>query len=216
MKKFKIISLLFVIFLFTGCSGSYDVIINEDLSITEQLNLELQNTGDEYNKTLKIFNDNKVDRDNYNVSINGSKVIINYSDKFNSIDDYILNSKIYHQLIDEIKYSKIDNYIDIYVDQNLKLKNDGNNIGNVSDIDFLQVNIKNPYKTIISNEDSYNENTYTWNITKDNINKKILMQFETKTDKVPYGTFIMVVVLSISIFSLAYIIVKNYRNANKI
>lgn len=216
MKKMKLIIFLSVIFLFTGCAGDYNVTINKDLSINEELNLELENTGTEYNKTLKLFTDNNIDENNYHVSVSGSKVIIKYEDKFNSIDEYILNSRVYHQLIDEIKYSKLDNYIDIYINQNLKLNNDGNNIGNLSDIDFLQINIINPYKVIASNEDALSENTYTWNISKDTINKKILMQFEPKSSGMSYRVIVPVIVLVICISILAYIIIRNYKKANKI
>lgn len=216
MKKIKIIVSLLIVFLLTGCSGNYDITINKDLSISEELNLELVNTGNEYNKTLKIFEDNNINKDNYRVSVNGSKVVIKYNEEFSSIDDYILNSKIYHQLIDEIKYSKVDDNIDIYIDQNLKLKTDDNNIGNISDIDFLQINIKNPYKVIVSNEDSYNQDIYSWTISKDTINKKLLMQFEPKSDKFPYGTVIMIIVLSICIFALVHMVIKSYKNAHKI
>lgn len=216
MKKIKLIIFLFVIFLFTGCAGDYNVTINKDLSINEELNLELENTGTEYNKTLKLFTDNKINENKYHISVNGSKVIIKYEDKFDSIDEYILNSKVYHELIDEIKYSKVDNYIDIYINQNLKLNNDGNNIGNLSDIDFLQINIINPYKVIASNEDSSSENIYTWNISKDTINKKILMQFEPKSSGMSYRVIVPAIVLIICISILAYVIIRNYKNANKI
>lgn len=216
MKKIRLIIFLLVIFLFTGCVGDYNVTINKDLSINEELNLELENTGAEYNKTLKLFEDNNIDKDNYHVSVSESKVVIKYEDKFSSIDDYILNSKVYHQLIDEIKYSKIDNYIDIYINQNLKLNSDGNNIGNLSDVDFLQINIINPYKVITSNEDTLSENIYTWNISKDTINKKILMQFQPKSSKVSYRVIVPAIVLVICISILAYIIIRNYKKANKI
>lgn len=212
MKKMKLLIFFLTIFLFTGCAGDYNVKINKDLSINEELNLELENTGSEYNNTLKLFKDNNINEKKYHVSINGSKVIIKYEDKFNSINEYILNSKVYHQLIDEIKYSKTKNYIDIYINQNLKLNNDGSNIGNSSNIDFLQINITNPYKVIASNEETLSENTYTWNINKDTINKKILMQFEPKSRGIPYKVIIPMVVLAICISILAYIIIKNYKS----
>lgn len=216
MKKIKLITILLIIFLVTGCVGDYNISINGDLSINEELNLELENTGVEYSKTLKLFNDNKISKDNYNVSINDSNVIIKYTEHFDSIDDYILNSKIYHILIDEIKYSRTDDYIDIYINQNLKLNNDKNNVGNLSDIDFLQINIKNPYKVIVNNADSLGDDIYTWNINKDTINKKILMQFEPKSAKIPYRAIIPAIVLVICISILAYIIIRNYKKVNKI
>ncbi len=216
MKKLKLLLCLFCIILLSGCSGDYNITVNKDLSIKEELNLEIENKEDTYKKTMEIFNTSKIPLEKYHVSIKGEKVEIEYKEEFSSIDDYILNSKIYHQLVDEIKYSKLDNYVDIYIDQDLKLNQNNLNIGNTLDIDHLQINIKNPYKVITNNSDSSSKNIYTWNITNDMTNKKILMQFEPKSKQSFYSILVTATVLAICISILIYIIVKNYRNANKI
>lgn len=218
MKKLRFIFLTILIILLTGCSGNYDITINEDLSVNEKLNLELNNTSNTYQKVNNIFTENKINNDKYHVAIVDDKVNVDYEEKFESIEDYLLNSKVYHQLIDEIKYQKNKNYIDIYINQNLKIKNDNDNmlIGNMNDLNYLQINITNPYKIVTTNAESSNNNTYTWTIDKKTINKKIIMQFNPNKTKSYIRPIAVGIVLIISISVLAYIITKNYKEKTKI
>ena len=155
-NKIKIVILVLSVVLLTGCSGNYNLKINKDLSVEENLYLTIDNTSDAYKNTLKIFDDNKIDKSNYDVSVNGNNVVIEYNEKFKTIDQYLLNSKIYHQLFDNISYNKTEKYIDLYTSQNLKLK--GNSyIGNTSDLDVLQINVQMPFKMINDNSDISND-----------------------------------------------------------
>ena len=79
--------------------------ISMDLSVEENLYLTIDNTSDAYKNTLKIFDDNKIDKSNYDVSVSGNNVVIEYNEKFKTIDQYLLNSKIYHQLFDNLQQS---------------------------------------------------------------------------------------------------------------
>ena len=110
-NKIKFLILFLLIIITTGCSGNYNLKINADLSVDENLELTIDNENDAYEKTLKIFEDNKIKRDNYDVNINSNEVTITYKDKFDSIEDYILNSKVYPQLFSKIQYNKTSKYI---------------------------------------------------------------------------------------------------------
>lgn len=214
MKKIKILIFLFALMLFTGCSGNYDVKINNDLSVSEKLNLYVENNSDMYKKTVQIFEENKIKREKYDVRIVNNQINIKYREKFNSIDDYILNSKIYHQLYNDINYNRDNKTVDIYANEPLKI-NDSFNISNSIDIDSLKINITNPFKTIVSNEDEINGDTYTWNINKDTPKKAISMQFTLNNKGISIGNIITIVVLMTSIILLAVIITKNSRKTNK-
>lgn len=218
MKKIRFIFLTILIILLTGCTGNYNIKINEDLSVNEKLNLEINNTSNTYETVNKIFRENNINNDKYHVAIVDDKVQIDYKEKFESIEDYLLNSKVYHQLIDEIKYQKNKNYIDIYINQNLKMKNDNDDIlfGNMNDLEHLQINITNPYKIVTTNAESSNNNKYTWTIDKNTINKKIIMQFNPNKTKSYIRPIVVGIVLIISISILAYIITKNYKEKTKI
>ncbi len=195
-NKLKIIVISIFILLLTGCSGNYNLTINKDMSVNEELELSFDNNKDLYNKTLKIFENNNVDKNKYDVNISNGKVAIKYNEKFNSIEDYILNSKVYKQLFNEIQYNKTKSYIDLYVSDELKLKNNYNLISgsNLQDLDMIQVNITNPYKMIYTNAEIENNNTYTWTIKKNDQNKEIQMQFKHLLNEFPYR---LVIVLSV-------------------
>lgn len=216
MKKTKILLLLFVIMLFTGCTGKYDIKINDDLSVNENLYLELKDGN--YEKTVNIFEKNKINKDKYSVFMSSDTLIIKYKDKFSSIEDYILSSKVYHQLIDEIQYSKEKNYIDIYVDEKLKLKNglDLNLVGNSNDIESLDVNIELPFKVLNSNSDNINKNKYSWKINNDDLHKKIFIQFNpNRSDNLSLQLVVFVVIIFCSII-LGIYITKTYKDKQKI
>lgn len=214
-NKIKIILLILSIILLTGCSGNYNININEDLSIDENLYLTIDNSDTAYENTLKIFDENNIDKDKYDVSINGDDIIIEYNDKFETIDDYIINSNIYHQLIDEITYNKTDKYVDLYTNQYLKLKED-NNIGNTNDLDVIQINVKVPFKMISNNSDIYNDDIYTWTIDKNTTQKKISMNFEMRPSGFPYSQVIMIVTLVVVITIFTIILIRRFRNSQKI
>ena len=64
-KKIKYIVISVLLLLVTGCSGNYNVKINEDMSVNEELYLTIENKEGLYQKTLKIFNDNNVKEKDY-------------------------------------------------------------------------------------------------------------------------------------------------------
>ena len=199
----KIIILLFVVFMTSGCSGNYNLIINKDLSINEELELTL-NDASLYNKTLEIFENNNINKEKYDVTVADNEVKISYNDKYTSIEDYLLNSKAYHQLFNKIEYNKVDDFIDLYIDENIKINNihTNNNGTNLTDFDFIQLNITNPFKMNFTNAQIVNDDIYTWTIRNDLKNTKLQMQFKTKLDVFPYKGIIVgsVIVICMIIF----------------
>lgn len=214
-NKIKILILVLSVVLLTGCSGNYNLKINKDLSVEENLYLTIDNTSDAYKNTLKIFDDNKIDKNNYDVSVSGNNVVIEYNEKFKTIDQYLLNSKIYHQLFDNISYNKTEKYIDLYTSQNLKLK--GNSyIGNTSDIDVLQINVQMPFKMISDNSDISNDDIYTWTIDKNTENKKIAMHFTADPQSFPYAQVIVISLVVIALTVFAIMIIRMYKEKQQI
>lgn len=214
-NKFKLLILVVSIVLLTGCSGNYNLKINKDLSVEENLYLTIDNTSDAYKNTLKIFDDNKINKDNYNVSVSGNNVVIEYNEKFKTIDQYLLNSKIYHQLFDNISYNKSEKYIDLYTNQNLKLKG-SSYIGNTSDLDVLQINVEVPFKMVSDNSDISNDNIYTWTIDKNTESKKIAMHFTADSEGFPYGQVIVISLIVIALTVFAIMIIKMYKEKQQI
>ena len=213
-KKLKIFIIGILLILVTGCSGNYNLKINDDMSIDEELYLTIDNTNNAYTKTLKIFKENNIPEKDYEVVLSDNKVRITYNKKYDSMEEYILDSKVYHELIDEIQFNKSNDYIDLYVNQKLKLSNDSikTNGTNLVDLDVLQINIENPFDVNFSNAEIVNDNVYTWTIKKGDIEKKFQMQFKPSLNVFPYK---QVAVLSTVIKCSLIIIFTIYRRYKK-
>ena len=217
-KKIKYIVISVLLLLVTGCSGNYNVKINEDMSVNEELYLTIENKEGLYQKTLKIFNDNNVKEKDYEVVLSDDNLKITYNASYNSIEEYILNSKVYHQLIDNIELNKSNNYVDLYVNEKLKLSNSimKQNGTNLTDLDVLQVNIENPFEVNFSNAELVTDNVYTWTIKNGDIEKKIQMQFKPSLDIFPYRQVIVLSVVIICFIIIGVSIYIRYKKSQKI
>ncbi len=217
-KKLKIFIIGILLILVTGCSGNYNLKINDDMSIDEELYLTIGNTNNTYTKTLKIFKENNIPEKDYEVVLSDNNVRITYNKKYDSMEEYILDSKIYHELIDEIQFNKSNDYIDLYVNQKLKLSNDNikSNGTNLVDLDVLQINIENPFSVNYTNAEIVNDNVYTWTIKKGDIEKKIQMQFKPSLNVFPYKQVAVLSTVIICSLIIIFTIYRRYKKRQKI
>lgn len=217
-KKLKIFIIGILLILVTGCSGNYNLKINDDMSIDEELYLTIDNTNNTYTKTLKIFKENNIPEKDYEVVLSDNNVRIKYNKKYYSMEEYILDSKIYHELIDEIQFNKSNDYIDLYVNQKLKLSNDNikSNGTNLVDLDVLQINIENPFSVNYTNAEIVNDNVYTWTIKKGDIEKKIQMQFKPSLNVFPYKQVAVLSTVIICSLIIIFTIYRRYKKRQKI
>lgn len=218
-KKLKIFIIGILLILVTGCSGNYNLKINDDMSINEELYLTIDNSNNVYTKTLKIFKENNIPEDDYEVVLSDNNVRITYNKKYDSIEEYLLNSKVYHELIDEIQFNKSNNYIDLYVNQKLKVSNDNGikmNGTNLVDLDVLQINIENPFDVNFSNAEIVNDNVYTWTIKKGDTEKKIQMQFKPSLNIFPYKQVAVLSTVIVCILIIIFTIYGRYKKRQKI
>ena len=218
-KKLKIFIIGILLILVTGCSGNYNIKINDDMSIDEELYLTIDSSNNAYTKTLKIFKENNIPEDDYEVVLSDNNERITYNKKYDSIEEYLLNSKVYHELIDEIQFNKSNNYIDLYVNQKLKVSNDNGikmNGTNLVDLDVLQINIENPFDVNFSNAEIVNDNVYTWTIKKGDTEKKIQMQFKPSLNIFPYKQVAVLSTVIVCILIIIFTIYGRYKKRQKI
>lgn len=218
-KRLKIFIISILLILVTGCSGNYNLKINDDMSINEELYLTIDNSNNAYTKTLKIFKENNIPEKDYEVVLSDNNVRITYNKKYNSIEEYLLDSKVYHELIDEIQFNKSNDYIDLYVNQKLKLSNDNGikmNGTNLVDLDVLQINIENPFDVNFSNAEIVNDNVYTWTIKKGDTEKKIQMQFKPSLNIFPYKQVAVLSTVIVCILIIIFTIYGRYKKRQKI
>jgi len=218
-KRLKIFIISILLILVTGCSGNYNIKINDDMSIDEELYLTIDSSNNAYTKTLKIFKENNIPEKDYEVVLSDNNVRITYNKKYDSIEEYLLNSKVYHELIDEIQFNKSNNYIDLYVNQKLKVSNDNGikmNGTNLVDLDVLQINIENPFDVNFSNAEIVNDNVYTWTIKKGDTEKKIQMQFKPSLNIFPYKQVAVLSTVIVCILIIIFTIYGRYKKRQKI
>ena len=218
-KKLKIFIIGILLILVTGCSGNYNIKINDDMSIDEELYLTIDSSNNAYTKTLKIFKENNIPEDDYEVVLSDNNERITYNKKYDSIEEYLLNSKVYHELIDEIQFNKSNNYIYLYVNKKIKVSNDNGikmNGTNLVDLDVLQINIENPFDVNFSNAEIVNDNVYTWTIKKGDTEKKIQMQFKPSLNIFPYKQVAVLSTVIVCILIIIFTIYGRYKKRQKI
>lgn len=186
----RIIILLSIIFLLTGCTVKENIKINKDLSVEEKI--EMHESRDFFNSRYKMLPINIVKDILY--SNDRDKVL-----KENGYDFKIENNSNYPYVIANKKYSTIEDFTNntIFKNQyfnNVVTSNNNNLISiNASDfilhdeqdvnyyyVDNLYINITLPYVVTDNNADKYkaSTNTYTWIINDKTENKEIKLTFD--------------------------------------
>lgn len=212
MKKIKYILILFIVILFSGCSGNYNLTFNKDLSVDEKLIVSIDNKDNSYEKTYSLFEKANIDPDNYEIIIVDDKVSIKYEESYSSFEDYYLNSKLYKQLFENIEFNKDNKGMSIKASSNLKLDDKSNQIIiNSYDIDDFNINMIIPFSVDNSNADSVKDNTYTWTLNNKDTYKDIEFIFSYKEDKL-YGIIMLSFIGIAVVATIAYIITYLLRN----
>ena len=62
MKKFKYLIILLLIIITSGCTGTYNLKFNTDMSVEEELNVKLDYSDDTYEKSLSLFQNYNIDK----------------------------------------------------------------------------------------------------------------------------------------------------------
>ena len=214
MKKIKYLVLIIIVLLFTGCSGNYNLNFNNDLSVSEELEVFIDNTSDNYERTLSLFDKANIDEDDYEVNAVSDEVKITYKKDYSSFEEYYLDSILYKILFRDMSYTKNNIGMNINAKSILKLDDtDNQNIINSYDIDDFKINIKVPFIVKKNNADIVKEDTYTWTLDNDDTYKEIELDYSYK--KTGISSIVMLVLIGIaSIFIIGYVvntIIKNRR-----
>lgn len=218
MKKVKIILFLLIIVLLSGCRGTYNIKINEDQSINEQLSVNIDNKDGYYELTKSLFEDNKVKKSKYKISPSKETIKINYNETYDSIEDYLLNSKLYRNVFDTINYTK--DAKTLYIDTSSVIASSreySNTMVNNNSIDLLQINIEVPNKVIESNAETVTDNKLSWVITDKTTKKKINFKIDIEHKKAKRNKIIVLSIISLIVISfgvLFYILFSKHRKIN--
>lgn len=208
MKKIKVLILFLGIILLTGCSGTYNLKINEDLTVEENIDFTISSNNDAYNKTLKLFEDNNISKDKYDVVASDKNVKITYNETYDSIEDYIINSNLYKNLFDTINYENNGKKINISTSSVFKLDDsDSEFITEENNISLLQINVETPYKVVESNAENISDNIYSWTLNKDTTNKDIDFKINIRNKANSYISIIVLSLIGIIVIGTITVIV---------
>ncbi len=184
MKKNKIILLILVTLLFSGCTVNYNLYINDDLSVNESIiasedTYDLKTTtGQEPTVSVNsLYELYKIDGVKYDISTTSddNDTISIVTSSFNSLDDYQEYFK--SDIVNEVNVTKKNDLITIEYKQDVPLTD----YASKSLIyDTVNVNIEVPFKVTKHNADRAIGNTYTWEIKKDGKLRDIKITFNSK------------------------------------
>ncbi len=213
MKRIKRLLLLSSLMLITGCTAKYNLIINDDLSVSDEITAS--ETIKYYDENYSLYDRNTAITNlwdnmssifdysrHYTYKINDNNTGIVAVSEYSSLQDYINRNSIYKQYFEKIDFSLNDDIITIktsgdfypYVEQDPER----------FPIDSFSLNIKLPFKVLNSNADLIDGNTYTWHINKDTKEKSIYLEFDSskKVASVDYKMLITITVIILLIIGI--------------
>ena len=220
----KIFFVLISLFLITGCSVNYNVIINEDLSITERINIkENDDFYSTYYKTTRnnvlsgIIDNYKdlLEENNYKYTLNkGVNPTVTIERKYDNIDSFLNNSKFFNDYFDEIKYNVNGNIVTIETIGFNPNEEDNPDRFNVLELD---VSITSVYNIINNNASSIDEstNTYHFIMNGDTTDFKILLEFDKSSKFNPFMKKLIMIIIAILMIIITWISLFVYSKKKK-
>ncbi len=218
----KIIILIALITLITGCKAKYDLVINEDLSISEEA--MLTGTSDffkNYYKTTKtnvlkslveIYEDT-LKENNYTYEIKSADTpYVLVSKTYKEVDDYVNNSKLFNDYFDEVKYT-IDG--DIRKIETVGYNDNDPDNQERFNIKELEITITCPFKVINHNAKGFDTKTNTYYYELNAENDKILFEYDTSRKFNPNESLIVTIIVALLIVIGAWIAIILLNKNNK-
>lgn len=230
MKRLKLIVLAIVVMAFlSGCSVNYDLYINEDFSVNEEIVSKEYTRKIEKITSLKgeeavnylydMFRKN-LENENFYYKEENNMVVATTTESYNSIKNF--KKRFSSDLFSNIKITDNNNETTLMANQKQKLGNEGSK--NLL-YDEVTISIHLPFKVLENNADEIKNNTYIWKIKKDEDLKNIKLVYDNKTkinsfsisvkDKninVHYGLIIGVVAVIIISSTIIIITINNKKN----
>ena len=214
MKKLKMFLLLIIVFLVCGCSGTYNLKINNDLSVSEELNITLEDESSNYDSINDLFINNNIDEKDYRIVIENNDLNVTYNNKYDSIEDYLLNSFLYKQLFDNISYNTDRKEFSLEASN---IFNNNNSTLNFSNrIKSLQIKVDTPLNVVEENSDSSTDNSYILSIDNKTKEKDLYLIFSVDNNIFTTGNILVFGAIIIVLIILVYSLIKRLLSSRKI
>ena len=203
-----------ILFLLTGCSCRYDVSINNDQTVNEEVIIygtnRLYNTYYKTNKVdvLKENLENYIEdleENNYEYYLKeDTEPYIVIKKKYSNMEDYLNNSHFFNDYFDEISYNKEGNIV--------KIETVGFNPNEEDNPDRFYVedaliNIKIDYEVGSANTEVIDDktNTFKYSLLEDTNDFKILINYDLSTKFNPHKKNMIYIVIAILVIIITWI-----------
>ena len=232
MKYIKrILIILFLVIMISGCKVEYDLKVNDDLSlsetvkITENTNRMKSRTNLDVEQSVKYLYDMyKLDfmgDKNYSISSSGNNTIVTVHNSYKDLEDY--QNKFKNEIFVPYNEYEKKNHQVIKISQ---FKLIDTKASNRSIYDQIDVSIEVPFDVTNTTAEVTNGNTYKWTVKADDTEyKRIILEYNGNKPKnsvafsfgdiafhVGYEWIILVGVVVVVAVLLVYIYAKNKKN----
>ena len=179
----KILIILFLVIMISGCKVDYQLSINKDLSVSEKVVVS-ENTNRMKSRTnldvdqsvnylYKIYKNDSMKNDDYAITARGSTTEVTVNNNYKDISDF--SSYFSNELFENISENHSKNDIIIDFEQNDLIDSKATNRYIYDEID---VTIELPFEVIKHNADLVDGNKYTWHIYSNTKKyKRIFLEF---------------------------------------
>ena len=161
-----------------------------------------------------MFINNNIDEKDYRIVIENNDLNVTYNNKYDSIEDYLLNSFLYKQLFDNISYNTDRKEFSLEASN---IFNNNNSTLNFSNrIKSLQIKVDTPLNVVEENSDSSTDNSYIWNIDNKTKEKDLYLIFSVDNNIFTTGNILVFGAIIIVLIILVYSLIKRLLSSRKI
>lgn len=181
MKLKKVLLLVFMLFLLSGCKMKYEVeIYNNKVTEKTYINYSKQelNGQDPYDMTLNLIAETGDNGDflisDYRKNINNNTGVM-LVNKYKNINNFKMNTAFFGACYVANNFTDLNDYITI------KTSNKFSCLDEIEGLENIDIVIKTNHKVKENNADEKKGSSYIWHITKENSdNKPIIIQMYKK------------------------------------
>ena len=222
MKK-RILFVVLIIVLCSGCNANYKLTIKEDGTVDESVyasedstfyeNYSKSSVGKVIGNLLSPYLD-ELNEKKYtvNTKVNETNGGASISKTHDSIADYTRNSILYNQFTDKINYEEDGNKITISAKGAFAKETQELGIFNV---DTSTIMIELPYKVLENNADEVEGNIYIWKFTENDKEIREIRLVYDKTKIYNDNSYLNYIAIGIILLFLGVLVYMFYRFKNK-
>ena len=221
----KILLLILIVFLTSGCKVEYNLFINDDLNVTESLNMTgTDSLFDSFYKSSKLnvvkllldADKEQLDNNSYNYELIEDYIpYVLANKKYKDMKLYANDTIFYKQYFEDLVCDNKDGIVTLKTKDFKPNDPDDPSRYNIKE---LTIAITSKYKVIKHNADRFNEktNTYYWDINANTVDFDLLFSFNSKIKFNPYINIYLMIFISLVVLLVTWISICWFYRKEKI